>query len=200
MKAKKVQLSAEDTQIRILDAAEALVRRHGPEKTRVVDVARHLGMSHANVYRHFATKADIHDLIAERWLKRIAVPLAKIVGERGSAEQRLKKWLVALCAIKRRKMIDDPELFANYHALAEASRDVVVHHVTELRAQLAAIIMDGMRLGEFKVKDAGAAARVVYDATSRYHHPYFLRNPVDRTREVTQMVALLLPGLGAGIL
>ncbi len=59
------------TRERILTAAEELLRRHGPAKTTVADVARALGMSHANVYRHFASKAELRDVVAERWLHSV---------------------------------------------------------------------------------------------------------------------------------
>ena len=42
---------------RILEATEEVLRRHGPAKATVVDVARALGVSHGSVYRHFRTKA-----------------------------------------------------------------------------------------------------------------------------------------------
>ncbi len=44
---------------RILDAAEDVLRRYGPAKATVVDVARALGVSHGSVYRHFPSKAEI---------------------------------------------------------------------------------------------------------------------------------------------
>ena len=72
---------ATNTRERILVAAEELLRRHGPAKTTVADVARSLGMSHANVYRHFASKADLRDAVAERWLTAITTPLEAIVAE-----------------------------------------------------------------------------------------------------------------------
>ena len=40
------------TRDRIVATAEDVVRRFGPEKATVVDVARALGVSHAAVYRH----------------------------------------------------------------------------------------------------------------------------------------------------
>src|ERR1051325_393207 len=67
-----------ETRERILKAAEDLLRRHGPAKTPVVDGARALEMSHANVYRHFASKTELQDAVADRWLKAISEPLAKI--------------------------------------------------------------------------------------------------------------------------
>jgi len=44
------------TRDRIVSAAEDVLRRFGPAKATVVDVARALGVSHAAVYRHVATK------------------------------------------------------------------------------------------------------------------------------------------------
>ncbi|MFC7510822.1 TetR/AcrR family transcriptional regulator [Streptomyces thermocarboxydus] len=54
---------------RILEATEVL-RRHGPAKATVVDVARALGVSHGSVYRHFRTKAALREAVTKRWLDR----------------------------------------------------------------------------------------------------------------------------------
>lgn len=156
---------------RILDAAEEVLRRYGPSKTTVVDVARALDVSHGSIYRHFPTKAALRDAVAERWLARVSAPLAAIAAADGPAPERLRRWLESLAAAKRRKVLDDPELFATYHALAEQARDVVDAHVGELTGQLERIVADGVAAGAFDVSDAGAAARGVFDATVRFHHP-----------------------------
>ncbi|GAB3955507.1 hypothetical protein GCM10027614_65040 [Micromonospora vulcania] len=57
---------------RILDAAEEVLRRYGPAKATVLDVARALGVSHGSVYRHFASKAALREAVAERWLARVS--------------------------------------------------------------------------------------------------------------------------------
>jgi hypothetical protein len=44
-------------------------------------------------------------------------------------------------------------------------------HVDTLVDQAARIIADGIKSGAFSVKDAGAAARSVFDATARFHNP-----------------------------
>ena len=46
---------------RILATAEDVIRRFGPAKATVVDVARALGVSHAAVYRYVATKAELRE-------------------------------------------------------------------------------------------------------------------------------------------
>ncbi len=64
---------------RILEATEEVLRRHGPAKATVVDVARALGVSHGSVYRHFRTKAALREAVTKRWLDRTSEKLARIV-------------------------------------------------------------------------------------------------------------------------
>jgi AcrR family transcriptional regulator len=156
---------------RILDATEEVLRRFGPAKASVVDVARALGVSHGSVYRHFASKAELRDAVIERWLARVSSPLDAIVNETGPAPRRLRRWLGALMEIKRRKVGDDPEMFATYHALANESRLTVMGHLATLTAQAAAIIADGIKRGEFQAANPLVTARAVLDATGRFHNP-----------------------------
>ncbi len=196
-----------ETRERILKAAEGLLRRHGIGKTTVVDVARALEMSHANVYRHFASKAELQDAVADRWLKAISGPLDAIARGKGAhaketASARLEQWVTTLAAAKQRKVLDDPELFATYHAVAIAARGVAEAHVAELRDQVAAIIRDGVARGEFKVKDAESAAGAVLNATTRFHHPHHVKESQGRIdpKEVRTMLKLVLAGLKSGTL
>jgi AcrR family transcriptional regulator len=158
---------------RILDVAEEVLRRYGPAKANVVDVARALGVSHGSVYRHFESKAALRDAVTDRWLARVSAPLEQIVAEDGPAAERLHRWVVTLSKTKRKKALDEPELFATYMALASDARAVVDSHVEHLVAQLTRLIADGVERGEFEVADAEAAARAVFDATTRFHNPAF---------------------------
>ncbi len=156
---------------RILEAAEDVLRRYGPAKANVVDVARALGVSHGSVYRHFPSKAALRDAVTERWLASISAPLAAVADEEGAAPERLQRWLDLLVHSKRRKALEEPELFATYVELAAGAREVVTAHVDTLVGQLRRIITDGIARGEFKIPDPSAAARAVFDATTRYHNP-----------------------------
>jgi AcrR family transcriptional regulator len=156
---------------RILEAAEEVLRRHGPAKANVVDVARALGVSHGSVYRHFESKAALRDAVTARWLESISAPLAAIAGEEGPAPERVGRWLDTLVRAKRRKALEDPELFATYVALTADARDVVRAHVETLVDQLTRIVTEGAADGAFAVDDPRAAARAAFDATSRFHNP-----------------------------
>ena len=156
---------------RILEAAEDVLRRYGPAKANVVDVARALGVSHGSVYRHFPSKAALRDAVTERWLTGISAPLAAVADEDGAAPERVQRWLDLLVRSKRRKALDDPELFATYIGLTADAREVVKAHVETLLGQLTRIIADGVTRGEFDLPDPAAAASAVFDATTRYHNP-----------------------------
>src|SRR4249919_1721087 len=157
---------------RILVAAEEVLRRYGPAKANVVDVARALDVSHGSVYRHFPSKAALRDAVTERWLADISAPLAAVAAEKRPAAKRLRRWLDLLVASKRGKALEDPELFATYISLTTDARDVVKAHVDVLVGQLAHIVEDGVESGEFEpTDDPTASARAVFDATSRFHNP-----------------------------
>ncbi|MEU7824535.1 TetR family transcriptional regulator [Catellatospora sp. NPDC049133] len=183
---------------RILEAAEEALRRFGPAKANVVDVARALNVSHGSVYRHFPSKAALRGAVAERWLARLSEPLAEIAAERGPAQLRLRRWLEALCDSKQRRARDEPELFTTYYHLALEADEVVRAHINALAAQLGGIIADGVGRGDFAVADPFRMGRAVFDATSRFHNPAHLAewNDPEIKTEFEGVWLLILSGLG----
>ena len=159
------------TRDRILATAEDVIRRFGPAKATVVDVARALGVSHAAVYRHVANKAELRDLVVGRWVEATMPPLRAIAAQPGPAPERLRRLFDALTTVKRRRATDDPELFAAYRALAADARSVAAAHVDELIGLAAAVIHAGVADGTFRSVDPVVAGRAVLIATSRFHHP-----------------------------
>jgi AcrR family transcriptional regulator len=161
---------------RILEATEEVLRRHGPAKATVVDVARALGVSHGSVYRHFRTKAALREAVTKRWLDRTSGQLSGIAAADDRVpEDRLRDWLAALFAAKRRKAGEDPELFATYMVLTDENGSAVGEHITDLESQLTRIIQAGVENGDFAATDPEASARAVFQATGRFHDPSYAR-------------------------
>ena len=159
------------TRERVLAAAEDVIRRHGPAKATVLDVARALGVSHTAVYRHVATKAELRDMVVGRWLEATMPPLRAIVAKSGPAPVRLRKLIDALIAVKRRRAANDPELFAAYMTLAADAKSVIAAHIDEMVGLVAKVIASGVEEGSFRTVDPVAAGRAVLIATSKFHHP-----------------------------
>ncbi|MEU9618046.1 MULTISPECIES: TetR family transcriptional regulator [unclassified Streptomyces] len=184
---------------RILEATEDVLRRYGPAKATVVDVARALGVSHGSVYRHFRTKAALREAVTGRWLTRTEAALTEILTASAEpAPEKLRHWLATLFEAKRHKAGDDPELFATYSVLIGEST-VVEDHIRELVGQLREIVEEGVRSGEFAVDDPAVAAQAVFDATARFHDPAYAaqwQSPAI-SAEFTAVSDLLLRGLRA---
>jgi AcrR family transcriptional regulator len=186
---------------RIMDAAEVVVRRHGPGKTNVVDVARALGQTHASVYRYFASKAELLDALVERWLARVSEPLEPIVRSKGPAADRLQEWLMALFRVKVRKITADPELFSTYQAIAAESPKAVALHLAMLDEHVATIVAHGVATGEFPPDtDPHRAARAILSGSLRFHHPALLAQApgVPSEQEALDVFTLLVAGLKSG--
>ncbi|MEV5592401.1 TetR family transcriptional regulator [Streptomyces sp. NPDC052496] len=183
---------------RILEATEDVLRRYGPAKATVVDVARALGVSHGSVYRHFRTKTALREAVTQRWLDRTSGQLRAVATEDGPAPERLRRWVHELFTAKRHKAGDDPELFATYMTLVGESGGVVEQHVADLTGQLAAIILDGIEQGAFAPGDSAKLARAVFDATGRFHDPCYAAEWAQPGIEeaMEAVVELVLRGLG----
>jgi AcrR family transcriptional regulator len=149
----------------ILSTAEEVLRRHGPSKATVVDVARALGVSHTAVYRYFPSKAALREAVARRWLKHVNDELLAVVGEsRLASPDRLRAWLVTLVTVKRTLASEDPELFAMYGTLLAEQSGAAEEHVADLLAQLRTIVGDGVAAGDFTTTSPEETA-------TRFHHP-----------------------------
>ncbi|MGG4095481.1 TetR family transcriptional regulator [Paenibacillus lautus] len=182
----------------ILDAAEQTLRRYGPDKTSVVDVAKALQVSHGSLYRHFPSKAALREAVTERWLQRIADPLQKIAdGTEGSATDRLRLWTDALIRAKRAYVLEDPEMFAMYTTVTLEAVKVIDTHVKLLIGQIAQIIDQGMFTGEFKPGQSESVAKAFFMATSLFHHPAHASQWTSKEIEADfdSVWALLLSGI-----
>lgn len=193
-------MSTDSIRDRILDATVDLLRRHGPGKTGVVDVARALDMSHSNVYKHFASKSALFDAVAARWLAQVMSPLTKITSDKKTpAPKRLKAWVRALAEVKRKKVLDDPELFAVYGSITANAHEVVARHIAHLGKEVSEILRDGVKAGDWTLKSVEATAGTVLNATSRFHHPAMVQLDQGKSdlKELDALMDVLIAGLKA---
>src|SRR6516225_9547474 len=182
---------------KILATAEDVIRRFGPAKATVVDVARALGVSHTAVHKHVGSKAELRGMVLGRWLESTMPPLRAIVAERGPAPKRLRKLIDALIAVKRRRSAEDPELFTAYRTLAADAKSVIAAHIEEMIGLVAKIIASGVEEGTFRTVDPMAMGRAVLVATSKFHHPAHAAEWGDRAIDAAyeDVWQLLMDGL-----
>jgi AcrR family transcriptional regulator len=186
-----------DPHDRILDAAEAALRRFGTEKTNVVDIARALEMSHANIYRFFPNKKALLQAVADRWLVFLMAPLDAIAADESRpAATRLAEWLEKIRAAKRRKLQDDPEIFRIHYNIVEELPDMLTAHLTHMQRQVEKIIADGVAAGELTSgMDAATVAAAFLHATMPFHHPALIMQATASKADAEAVLGLVLDGL-----
>lgn len=184
----------------IVSAAEELLRRHGPEKTTVLDVARQLGVSHGSVYRHFPSKAALREAVILRWLDQVRDDLATAVQDPAlTPPERLRAMLTAMFATKRAKAREDPELFATFRVLAAEHSTVSTAHVAFLLDEIRAIVVNGIVGGDFAPGEPEMIARAIFNATTRFHDPTHAaewRSPAIEAQSEA-VISLILDGIRA---
>ncbi|MBX9469377.1 MAG: TetR family transcriptional regulator [Rhizobium sp.] len=160
-----------DTATRILEAAEAQFRHYGYSKTTVADVAKELGMSPANIYRFFASKAELLEGVCARLLGQSQKLAEDCAAMPLSAEERLRRYSMAQFQFTVATMMDDRKVHEMAVVAIEQSWGVIDKHIDEIQAILTRVIAEGMDNGEFAKGDPAYMARCFGAATSPLHHP-----------------------------
>ena len=178
----------------ILNATEEVIRRFGPEKANISDVAKSLKVSHAALYRYYNGKNDLWNAVTERWLSNLHATSKEILREDNPADIKLFHLLEDFAEAKRRSAINDPEMFANYVKLAQSSMEVIKKSIEEGITRIEEIIAQGIAEGVFFAESSHQAARTVYLATSVFIYPNSFEDP-DRKQNIESVVNLLIRGL-----
>jgi AcrR family transcriptional regulator len=174
-----------DPRTRILDGAERLFRHYGYTKTTVADIARELGMSPANVYRFFPSKAAIHEALAERMVAEKEVATLKIARLPISASERLRTFVVEINKAVIATMLEDKKVHEMVTVALEEQWDVIERHLDRMTGILGIIIKDGMASGEFVTRDVDTAARCFAASVISACHPQVVAQCIAKPNRAT---------------
>jgi AcrR family transcriptional regulator len=190
-------LDRHDTRARIMAAAERLFRHFGYAKTTVADIARDLGMSPANIYRFFDSKAALVEAMAERLLAERTAAADAIVAGPGNASERLTALLMAEHCNSRDLMMQERNFHELVRVAVEEQWRVIQGFKRRLDGQIARLVEEGIAAGEFPPRDAGLAARCISQAFAICYHPMLLDDPIDEGTRTTpdEMIDFILDAL-----
>ncbi|UOQ44044.1 TetR family transcriptional regulator [Halobacillus salinarum] len=167
---KRSVLSKEE----ILQCAETVFRRFGPNKTSVTDIAKELNISHGTIYRHYPSKEKLKEATTEKWLnEEIITPLEQLLEEHyENSAQRLKQYINKLVNLKHHFAFEDREMFKMYAEVTEQSAGLIHSHLDQIYKHLTFIIEEGMNSRKFQsFQTSRENAVAVFHATERFHHP-----------------------------
>ena len=177
---------------RLIAIAADHIRRFGPDKVTVVAVAREAGMSHANVYRFFPSKAGLVEAVVVAWTRSVELTLGDIANAPDPADDKLERFLTAWAKAQRDGLDRDAAIYGAYASFWEGRRDSIMAHRARLRTFLAAIVDEGLEPGPFRIRDEEKAVAFVADAMQRFIHPTLVLETRDLTRAQVEARAAVM--------
>jgi AcrR family transcriptional regulator len=194
---------AEPADVRLLAIAADHLKRSGAKAVTLVGIAEAAGMTHANVYRYFPSKAALIDAVADRWLKALEVVIAQIADAPDPADDKLERLIQAVARAHRDLLTEDRHLFDVYCDATGTSRALVRKHRARLRQLIERVIDEGIATGKFDPLDRDRALAFVGDAAHRFINPIAVRLDADMPRDIAEarlaaLIRVILRALASG--
>lgn len=185
-----------DTRRLIIEVGARLFRQIGFQKTTVADIARELHMSPANIYRFFASKAEINEAVCHQTFSEVEAAALAIARASVPACQRLREVIASVEKLNSQRYQGDRKLHEMVEAAVSENWAIAREHIANMERILAQIIREGMAAGEFHSGDPELDAILVYSACIRFCHPRLMAECAqDPEPTIDQMVDFCLAAL-----
>jgi AcrR family transcriptional regulator len=188
---------------RLLAIAADQLRRFGPRHVTVVGIADAAGMTHANVYRYFASKSALIDAVAGQWLRGLEAAIADIADAPDPADDKLERLIQAWAGAHRELLTEDRHLFDVYCTATETARPLVRKHRARMRQLIERVLDEGIATGKFDPRDRERAIAFISDAVYRFINPLTVRLDAEVPQDILDqrlaaMIRVVLRSLGNG--
>ncbi len=188
----------EQIKAEILEAAERRFRGFGYGKTTMAEIANDVNMSAANLYRYFHNKQDIAAECAGQCMAGLSALLDDVVNRADlDAIQRLHLFV-------QTEMRYNFEMMHNVPRLNELIENIttnyphLIHEKNErTEQQIANILQQGVKDGEFYIEDIKLSSSAVARATAMFSSPFFMQIYAIEEFEkmAVDVVSLIITGL-----
>ena len=207
MSATRKRVDHTETKNRIVDTAEKLFREVGYAKTTVADIATVLGMSSANVYRYFETKAAINETICERLVRNVEARCRETLTPIGTQTEKLERCILEYHRSVKRTILMDRRMHDMVAAAMEQHWSVINSHMKRMQELFGALLLRGTEAGEFREMDPQKTARLLHGAVAVFVYPALVERLINDAaasgtadsleEDLRSLLDLLLKGLHA---
>lgn len=188
------------TRTALLDAAERLLGRLGYRKVTMEDLAQEAGVSRRTVYVYFRSKEEVVLGTIDRIVDRVSARLEEVARSESSAAERLRDMLVERIRVRVETVRDYAHaLDGIFAALRPAYLERRKAYFEAEAEQLAGVLRQGQRNGEFSRRDARETAVLLLTATNAFlpHglSPEQLRDIAGTLNQLRSLADLLVGGV-----
>lgn len=186
-----------DVRDQIVAAATEHFRRYGYEKTTVSDLAKAIGFSKAYIYKFFASKQAIGEMICANCLRELEVEVRAAVDEAERPPEKLRRMFKAIVEASLRLFFQDRNLYEIAAAAATDRWPAARAYEERIQQLLQDILQEGRQTGDFERKTPlDEVTMSVYLVMRPYLNPLLLQHSFDYTDEApAQLSGLVLRSL-----
>jgi AcrR family transcriptional regulator len=167
--------TTEPVEARVMEIAREHVRKFGSSRTTIVGIAQEAGMTHANVYRYFASKEALFEEMTTSWLRPLEARLREAADGADPAYDKLERMLLAIHRAYRQKLDNDAAIFNLLVEALEKGKGSARKHRGRVQTDIQRVVEEGIASGAFAMSDRRRALALVFDAAHRFIHPIAVR-------------------------
>jgi AcrR family transcriptional regulator len=188
-----------DVRTQIVLAATEHFRHYGYEKTTVSDLAKSIGFSKAYIYKFFASKQAIGEVICSNCLSQIEADVQEALARVEGAAEKLRALVTVIVESSLRLFLEDRRLYEIAAAAATERWGSVDAYGVRTRDLIARLVQEGRDAGEFERKTPlDEAAQSIYMVLLPYVNPVTLQYLAGTYREApTSLAGIILRSLSS---
>ncbi len=189
---RKPRRKAEETREDILTTADALFRERGIAKSSIADIAHELGMSPANVFKHFHSKTALVDAICDRHITHM-IGRFDTLDTDAPPPEKLGIVVRRLMQAHLQDIRDNPFFLEMVFLVAKTEMESGFHYRQLIEELFFTLVRDGVEAGIYHCADCRATSRHVAASFASVLHPVFLANETqeDLDERLAGIVALI---------
>jgi AcrR family transcriptional regulator len=173
-----------DVRSQIVTAATEHFSRYGYEKTTVSDLAKAIGFSKAYIYKFFASKQAIGEMICANCLREIETEIRAAIDEADRPPEKLRRMFKAVVEASLRLFFRDRKLYEIAASAASERWQSTIAYEERIRKLLEDILQAGRQSGDFERKTPLDETTMAIHLVMRpYLNPLILQYSLDHTDE-----------------
>lgn len=182
-----------DVRTQIVLAATEHFRHFGYDKTTVSDLAKSIGFSKAYIYKFFASKQAIGEVICGNCLAQIESEVLAALEGAGGASEKLRRLFRSIMEASFRLFFQDRRLYEIAAAAATERWGSATAYEARIRQLVSRILQEGRDAGEFERRTPlDEAEAATYLVLRPYINPVILQHVAGDPEQASAMLSNLV--------
>src|SRR4051812_22598925 len=177
----------------IVEAAERHFSRYGYAKTTVSDLAKAIGFSKAYIYKFFASKQAIGEMICANCLSEIEAKVRSAVDAADRPPEKLRRMFKVLVEVSLRLFFKERQLYEIAASAAHERWQATLSYEARILKLLQDVVQEGRQSGDFERKtQLDETVTAIYAIMRPYVNPLLLQHSLDQAEEAPALLSRLV--------